>query len=310
MSFPLVGNSKINLSITNAIREKRLPHAVLIEGDVGTGRHTLANFIANAAVCKSDAPPCGECNECRMFNNKSHPDIAVIAPEKDKKNIAVAQIREMRTQVFIKPHQAVCRVFLIDFADTMNEQSQNALLKILEEPPGANMFILIAESKASLLDTILSRCVTLTLSPPSKESAAEYIAGSYDFETDDISSALEQTHNNIGKALLLLKGKADSKTTAAAKEYLEYFLRNDSWGMVSTTAKFEKNRIEADKFFKDLKYAVAGRLRENPNSFSAPCLAKLYSEVCALEKSLASNINLSLLFAALAATGSEIISKS
>lgn len=306
MSFPLVGNSKIALALTNALREKRLPHAILIEGDLGTGRHTLADFISAAAVCSSDNTPCGDCKNCSLHKAGSHPDISVTAPEEGKKNIAVAQIRALKSEAYIKPHMASCRVFIIDYADTLNEQSQNALLKVLEEPPGNAVFILIAESKASLLETIISRCVVLTLSNPENDVALDYITQKTNYSEDEILSALSVSQNNIGKALMILKGNSDTKTSAAAKEFIAQMLRNNNWGMLSVTAPFEKNRIEAESFFKDLKYYTAKHLRSDPKSFKAPLLSKFYEELCILEKSLASNINLGLLFSLLVGTAAEI----
>ncbi len=310
MNFPLAGNSKIALAVTNALRENRLPHAILIEGDIGTGRHTLANFISKAAVCSDTAPPCGSCKHCLLTNSDNHPDISVTAPEDGKKNIAVSQIRALRAEAYIKPHMASCRVFIIDFADTLNEQSQNALLKVLEEPPGSTIFILIAESKASLLETIISRCVVLTLSNPETEVALDYISKNTEFDEEEILSALAACQNNIGKTLMLLKGNSDTKTSSAAKEFLDQMLRGNSWGMLSVTSPFEKSRTTAERFFKDLKYAVAQQLRKNPTSYKAPALSRFYDELCSLEKSLATNINLSLLFSLLVANAAGIVRKS
>ena len=310
MSFPLVGNSKIALAVNNALKEKRLPHAILIEGDVGTGRHTLANFLSAAAVCSGENSPCEVCRNCELQKAGSHPDIMVTAPEENKKNIAVAQIRTLRSEAYIKPHMASCRVFIIDFADTLNEQSQNALLKVLEEPPGNAIFILIAESKASLLDTILSRCIVLTLSNPEADVALDYILKSENYSKEDILSALSSCQNNIGKTLMLLKGNSDTKTSAAAKEFLEQFLRSDNWGMLNAISPFEKNRVEAERFFKDLKYSTAQYLRKNPKKYNAAAISKFYTELCVLEKSLAANINLNLLFCALVGAATEIMNNS
>lgn len=309
MSFPLVGNSKIAVAITNAIKEKRLPHAILIEGDVGTGRHTLANYITAAAVCSGEDVPCGNCRNCELLSAGSHPDVAITAPEENKKNIAVAQIRALKGETYIKPHIASCRVFIIDFSDTLNEQSQNALLKVLEEPPGNTVFILIAESKASLLETIISRCVVLTLSNPETETALNYILKTENYAEEEVRSALSDSVNNIGKALLILKGSTDTKTAAAAKEFLEEMLRGNNWGMLSITARFEKNRIEADSFFKDLKYHTAKKLRSNLNGYRARALSEFYNRLCVLEKSLISNINLNLLFSNLVTVATDITNK-
>lgn len=307
INFPLTGNVNIKDSVTNSLRERRIPHAILIEGDVGTGRHTLANYIAKAIVCEGENIPCGECRGCKSADSCNHPDILVTAPEENKKNIAVGQIRELKEETIIKPHIAKAKVFVIDKADTMNDQSQNALLKVLEEPPAAVFFILIAESKASFLETVISRCVVLTLSTPEKSAAAEYIANRFEYNLNDIEQALDYEKNNIGKALLFLEGKSDSEISVYAKEFLHSMFANDTWGMLKATAFAEKNRLEADRFFKELKYRVAQELRKNTASYKAQTLSALYSVLCELEKSLATNINLGLLFATLVSRAAQKI---
>ncbi len=308
MSIPLAGNAKVKSAIAAAIKENRLPHALLIEGDAGTGKHTLAKFIASAAVCSEENSPCASCKNCRSVSSGNHPDVSVTAPEEGKKNIAVAQIRQLKADCFVKPHIAKTRVFIIDSADTMNERSQNALLKVLEEPPGSTVFILIVETKAALLETILSRCVLLTLSPPETEVALEFIEKNHNYPKEDIISALQSCQNNIGKALLLLSGKIRTKALAAAKEYLDYMSAENLWGMLSVTAAFEKKRVEAADFFKSLKKETAERLCAKPAGDQAKALSRFYSALCELDKNLEANINLNLLFCTLVSKTNEIIS--
>lgn len=296
MIFPLAGNTKIAAAITNAIKEDRLPHAILIEGDVGTGRHTLASFIAAAAVCEDKLKPCGKCNACKTAYANSHPDITVTRAEDGKKNIAIAQIRALRNETFIKPHSARCRVFIIDGANTMNEQSQNALLKVLEEPTGHTVFILITESKATLLDTVISRCVVLGLAPPETSAAADYILKTTDFAEKEVLKALGDTRNNVGKALQILYGSENTKTENAAKNFLNALVDGDEHSLLCLTVPFEKSRVEAEKFVRCLKAEIAARLRENPRLITARAFAKIYDTLCEGEKSLNSNINLGLFF--------------
>ena len=306
MSFPLVGNSKIAAAVEGFLKENRLPHALLIEGDRGTGKHTLARFLSAAAVCPNENPPCLRCRDCTNAKNFAHADVIVTAPEDGKKNIAVSQIRNLRDEAYVKPHSAERRVFIIDCADTMNEQSQNALLKVFEEPPGAVLFILIAESKASLLSTVISRCVTLSLSVPERKIGAEYIKSLSQYEEHEILNALESTNNNIGQALSVLSGQESTQTETAAKEFIDFFLHDDMWGMLCTLQPFEKKRAETDRLFKDLKLICAAELRKNPKKHSAKRFSRLYSLLCELEKSLVTNINLGLLFARLTAAAAEI----
>lgn len=292
----IVGNDKLCTTVQNFITEKRIPHAILIEGDLGTGKHTLANYISKAIVCDNQNAPCDNCNNCHLASIASHPDITVIAPLDGKKNIQIDQIRELREQAIIRPHQAPKRVFIIDCADTMNAHSQNALLKVLEEPPKTVMFILIAESKASLLDTIISRCVTLSLSAPEYLVALNYLKSTTTFKEELIKEALTLEKNNIGRALNVLNGVASSNTEEVAKAFLVAALNCDRYTMLKITAAYSKNRIEADSFIKDLKFLIAQKIRENPNSTISKPLLSVYSVMPEFEASLVTNINLNLLF--------------
>ncbi len=308
MSFPLAGNSKICISIENALKERHLPHAILIDGDVGTGRHTLAAYLSTAVVCDGDKIPCFNCHNCHLANDSNHPDITVLIPEEGKKSISVKQIRQLKTNAYIKPHTANAKVFIIDYADTLNEESQNALLKVLEEPPQSTFFILIAESKASLLTTVISRCVAFSLNVPTSEEALDYISSNTSYQNDDIINALKDTRNNIGKALEILKGNSDAKTSHLAKEFLQSALRGDQWGMLNILIPFEKNRIETANLFRDLKIYVVEEIKKNPKSLMASSLSKFYDKLLLLEKSLVTNINLPLLFADLVAAAKKHIS--
>ena len=306
MSFPLAGNIRIREALTAAVESGRLPHAILIEGDKGTGRHTLAAFTARAAVCEGENKPCGICRGCRLEHAGTHPDIWTVAPEDGKKNITVAQIRSLRSEAYVKPHMSARRVFIIDMADTMNEQAQNALLKVLEEPPGSVLFILIAENKAALLDTVISRCTVLSLSPPEITAAEKYMAANTNYTAEQISAALKETGGNIGAALKLLSGSS-SETVKAAEEFIRLMLSSDELGMLKMAAKFEKNRTEADAFLKELKLCTVAFLKKNlTNSLTARILSDFYAALGGFEQSLSTNVNLSLLFSALVCKATEI----
>ncbi len=298
----IVGNTKLCETVCNFISTERIPHAILIEGEYGTGKHTLANYLAKAIVCNDRNRPCDNCRNCHLANTSNHPDINIIVPEEDKKNISVGQIRALRDQTVIKPHSAEKRVFIIDCADTMNANAQNALLKVLEEPPKTVMFILISENKASLLDTIISRCVTLSLAAPEQSIALEYIKSKTDFSIEIIKEALESEKNNIGRALNLLNGISASNTETIAMDYLKAALDCDRYTMLKLTLPLAKNRVDASNFIKDLKFSVAKKIRQNPNSVLTKPLMAIYDELYEFELSLITNINLNLLFSNLTAT--------
>lgn len=155
-------NSKSFLTIERIANSGKIPHAFLIEGDVDSTGISIALFLAKCCVCEGEVKPCGNCRQCLTVSSGSNPDISIISAEDGKKNISIAQIRAMRSEAFIKPHAAIRRVFIIKNAELMNEAAQNALLKVLEEPPQCVVFILLTASRTLLLQTVISRCTLLS----------------------------------------------------------------------------------------------------------------------------------------------------
>lgn len=168
----LPGNQRLKAQL---VHTDRLPHAILLGGPKGSGRHILARLLAQAMVCnRPDIAPCGVCPNCKRVAEGIHPDVPplsnfVSSKDRDKKDIVVDTIRNLRADAFIRPNQAKRKVYLIDPAETMNVNAQNALLKVLEDGPEYASFLLLAENPMALLDTIRSRCVYYELTPPAGE---------------------------------------------------------------------------------------------------------------------------------------------
>ncbi len=300
MIFPLVSNEKIRETVENFVKSNHFPHAILIEGEAGLGKKTLCKFLAAAALCQSEnGAPCGECKSCKMLAADSHPDLCVTALQDKKKSITVAQIRQMRDEAFIKPQNASRKVMVIEQAHTLNEQSQNALLKVLEEPPGQTVFILLAENKSALLPTVISRVITLCLTPPPSKVAFDYLKKQNPKVDDEkIREALAVTRNNIGKAAAGLKKKSFSKAYAAAEEFLRLYLFGaNKYELLKITAKLDKDRGFANEFLKELKFAISNSLKENVNKgIKLAKLVKLDGLITEKSPLLQTNINLALFF--------------
>ncbi len=296
---PLAGNATAKRAVDSFITSGRIPHAILIEGDDGTGKHTLAAFIARAAVCDGDIKPCGGCSGCHLAQVGSHPDITYVLPEEGKKNITVDRVRTLRADAFVKPHMASHRVFIIDGADRMNTQAQNALLKVLEEPPSGVIFILITPSRTALLETIVSRCSPLTLIAPEYGEAVEYMTANTDFDGDAIRDALDEVGSNIGKAISILDGSRENPAQDAAVRFIELLFDGSELDMLYLLQPFEKDRVLADEFFVQLKTAVGKELRRTYNRKKhSQALTALYSNIGRYQGLLKNNINLPLLFSA------------
>lgn len=199
----MIGQIQIKEHLQTAIQQKNISHAYLFTGDVGSGRHTMADAFAKALLCESpqtDGDSCGRCKSCLQAESGNHPDIHYISHEKF--NIRVDEIREqLNNDIQIKPYSSPYKVYIIPDAQRMNEQAQNALLKTLEEPPAYAVIILLCDNASSLLPTITSRCITLQMKPISKEEIADYLMKKKQMEADRAQIAAGFCQGNIGQAI-------------------------------------------------------------------------------------------------------------
>lgn len=156
--------SKAQELFRNVLSSNRMPHAVLIEGNNKEDRQIAAHFLAQSAVCSNDTRPCGVCKNCVKAKNNAHPDIYTPKLSGKTNIISVEAVRELIKDCSIIPNEADTKVFILyDVDKCMPEISQNAFLKILEEPPQKTLFILTAESSKKMLSTILSRVQVFSL---------------------------------------------------------------------------------------------------------------------------------------------------
>ena len=139
---------------------QQIPHAVIVWGGSEEDRNADAYELARAIVCSApEDRPCQKCPHCLKSARGIHPDIMIVDRLADKQNILVDQIRSVREDAVVLPNEAEKKAYIIRHAGLMNQQAQNAFLKVLEEPPGSASFILAAENPGSLLPTVRSRCV-------------------------------------------------------------------------------------------------------------------------------------------------------
>lgn len=145
-------------------------HAWMICGEDDAERQKLTSFLASAMLCRAKTGrPCGMCADCRKSAGGIHPDLVKVVRRPDKRELLVEQIRDMAAEAYVRPNEADRKVFLIEEAELLNTAAQNAMLKIIEEPPQYAAFILSARNPGSLLETVRSRCVELFAAPGSDE---------------------------------------------------------------------------------------------------------------------------------------------
>ncbi len=175
----LVGNRTIKDKLCSDIVSGKLAHAFIIEGAKGTGKHTLAKNIAAALACtgaqEKGALPCYECPECRKIFSGNSPDICTVGCE-GKATLGVDSVRFLKTDVHTVPNDLEFKLYIIEDADKMTVQAQNAFLLTLEEPPRFVRFILLCENASLLLETVRSRAPILRTQPITHGELDEYIS--------------------------------------------------------------------------------------------------------------------------------------
>lgn len=167
----------------------RLPHALLLAGPAGLGKHDFAERLAAALLCAQPTVEgaCGRCHSCQLLAAGTHPDLTRVMPEEDRRGIVIDQIRGLGTYLALRPHTAACKAAILSPADSMNLNAANSLLKILEEPPLGSILLLVASQPARLPATIRSRCQRLAFQVPERGSALSWLKGR---EGGDAAAAL------------------------------------------------------------------------------------------------------------------------
>mgnify|MGYP003302999746 FL=1 len=187
----LLGNQEIKKELERG----SFAHAYLIAGAAGSGKKTLARIFA-AKLTEDRAG---------LALQDIHPDVLWLAPKDAGKNIPVDAVREFRREAYTLPNQAPKKVLIIDQCEKLNEYGQNAILKILEEPPAHAVFLLLASSREEMLATIRSRCVIWEMQPVSAEEGVPFLKERYP-EAERIETLLKAAGGNLGKAMEYLEG--------------------------------------------------------------------------------------------------------
>ena len=202
----LLGNERLKQNLSVSLNRGRLAHFYLISGPRGSGKHTLARLLAQGLMCTGSTKPCGVCPACRKIAANTHPDFITVA-DPEHKDVPVRMVREARESMFIRPNEGNRKIYL--FPQTMRTESQNALLKILEEPPSYGVFILLSENPEQLLTTIRSRGTELKLTAVAPERLRPWLAERFpQADTQALDAAIRRSGGYPGQALELLNGAA------------------------------------------------------------------------------------------------------
>ncbi len=235
-----LGNDALKAQLSAADARGRLSHCYLVTGPEGSGKHTLARILAAAMQCAHPSRrPCGVCPACRKVMANQHPD-AIAVRDTEHKQLAVDVVRAARADVFIRPNEGRRKIYIFD--QPMGPAAQNALLKILEEPPEYAAFLLLYPSADQLLSTIRSRCAELALAPVSGAEAREFLRRQFPDSPDDaLTAALARAGGWLGQAAAYVE---DESYGPAAAQFAACFAARDELALLQLLIPMEKYKRE------------------------------------------------------------------
>lgn len=200
----IVGQESIISHMKNAIKLNKISHAYIINGEKGMGKKTIAKIFSMTLQCeKGGDEPCMQCHSCKQAISNNHPDIRWITHEKPS-TIAIDEVREqINNDILIKPYSSKYKIYIVDEAEKLTVQAQNALLKTIEEPPAYGIIILLTNNKDSFLQTILSRCVALEMRPVASTDIINYLREKEKIPDYQAKMVVNFAGGNLGRAIRL-----------------------------------------------------------------------------------------------------------
>ena len=204
----ILGHEQIKDHFRNAVQTGKVSHAYILSGEAGMGRKSLANAFALNLLCEKGLPdPCMQCHACKQVLAGSHPDLIYVTHEKPA-SIGVDDIREqINDTILVRPYSSYYKIYIVDEAEKMTVQAQNALLKTIEEPPSYAVILLLTTNPDAFLPTILSRCVQLKLKPLKDVVVKEYLIQSLGVEESQAEIYAAFARGNLGKAIHLAESE-------------------------------------------------------------------------------------------------------
>ena len=234
----LLGNDRLKENLTRSLSRGRSGHFYLISGPECSGKRTLSRLLAAALMCSEPNRPCGRCPQCRKVMNGTHPDFITV-DDPEKKTVPVDLIRQARADMYIQPNEGQRKIYLFPRAQDMGIPGQNALLKVLEEPPAYGVFLLLADNPQRLLTTVRSRCVELALSPLPEAMILQELHSRFPaVSSETLNAVYSRSGGYLGQALNLLSG--DSELPQETVDLVRSYAAKSRLGLTQVLVGMEK----------------------------------------------------------------------
>lgn len=246
----IIGHEQIIEHLENAIKLDKVSHAYILNGPEGSGKMMLAEAFATALQCeKKGTEGCMECHSCKQAASHNQPDIIYITHEKPN-TISVDDIRKQINQdIGVKPYSSPYKIYIVDEAEKMNQQAQNALLKTIEEPPSYAVIMLLTTNADLFLPTIISRCIQMNLKSVPNDKIKEYLMKDYqipDYQAD-ICTAFAQ--GNVGRAVQLAVSEHFTELKNSAVQLMMRIKDIDVYEMGEAVKQISEYKMSVNDYF-------------------------------------------------------------
>ncbi len=245
----VLGHEQTIQHMKNAIQMNKVSHAYIINGEKGSGKKLLAGLFAQTLQCEAGGTePCMQCRSCKQAVSMNQPDIIRITHEKPN-TISVEDIREqLNGDIQIRPYSSPYKIYIIDEADKLSVQAQNALLKTIEEPPSYAVIFLLTENAGTLLPTIRSRCVLLDLKPVPSQTIKRYLMEDLEIPEyrADICTAFAQ--GNVGKAKRLALSENFGEMLDHVLHVVKYISEMEVSDLIEDLKKISEYKMEINDY--------------------------------------------------------------
>ena len=246
----IIGHEQIIEHLQNAITMDKVSHAYILNGPDKSGKKMLAEAFAAALQCeKGGNEPCLECHSCKQAASRNQPDIIYVRHEKPN-TISVDDIRsQLNNDIGVKPYSSKHKIYIIDEAEKMNQQAQNALLKTIEEPPAYAVILLLTTNASTFLPTILSRCVTLNIKVVPDEKIKKYLMSDYQIPDYQAEVCVAFAQGNVGKAIQLASSDDFNEMKSSALQLIKRLKEIDLYEMTAAIKQISEYKLEINDYF-------------------------------------------------------------
>lgn len=224
----ILGHEQVKEHFLNAIGGQKISHAYILSGEAGMGKKTLADAFALTLLCEEGTgSPCLKCHACKQILSGNHPDLIYVTHEKPA-SIGVDDIREqINDTILVRPYSSAYKIYIVDEAEKMTPQAQNALLKTIEEPPSYAVILLLTANQESFLPTILSRCVQMKLKPLQDSLVKEYLMNQFQISESKADVYTAFARGNLGKAITISSSETFQEMYQKFLKLLEHIREMD-----------------------------------------------------------------------------------